>query len=141
MSLTDKFRQGMFRIGFAVVPGPKAKKTYNFLLNAEWVSEGWLKTLQRKGYGGSTLISFFNIDSGMYVAETGQCDAFLLQQHGIREKDDILDQAQEAMEKAQTVLGNANVPKLPKFKFEPGYGNGENCGGFDKFLDQHFPLK
>lgn len=143
VSLIDKFHQGMFGIAYAVVPGPKAEKTYNFLLHAEFVSSGWLKTLQSKGYGGSMVILFFNIDSGMYVAETGQCDAFLLQQHGIREKDDILDKAQEAMESSQTARGNANVPKLPKFKYDPylGYTSDDTCGGFDKFLDKHFSLK
>jgi len=140
--LVDKLRAGKFMVGYQVVPGPKAVKTYNFLLHMEWGMDNWVKLLEKKGYGGSVVIAFFNIPSGMEVARTGQCDAFLLQQHGIREKDNILDEAQAAMEGAQSALGNTNVPKLPKFKWDPGYGDEDRqtCGSFDKFLDEHFPL-
>lgn len=139
--LVDKLRDGKFGVGYQVVPGPKAAKTYNFLLHMEYGMDNWVELLEKKGYGGSVVIAFFNIGSGMEVARTGQCDALLLQQHGIREKDDILDKAQEAMEKAQTTRGNSNVPKLPRFKFDPGWSHDETCGGFDKFLDKHLPLK
>jgi hypothetical protein len=141
VSLVDKLRGGKFGVGYRVVSGPKAAKAYNFLLHMEYGMDDWVELLKKKGYGGSTVIAFFNIGSGMYVAETGQCDAFLLQQHGIREKDGILDGAQEAMEKAQAARGNSNVPKLPRFKFDPGWSYDPTCGGFDKFLDEHFPLK
>jgi hypothetical protein len=142
VSLADKLRQGTFGVvSYTIVPGPKAPKTYNFLTHMEYGMENWVGLLKKKGYGGSVVIAFFNIDSGMYVAETGQCDAFLLQQHGTRPKDDILDEAQEAMERAQAARGNSNVPKLPRFKFDPDRGSYETCGGFDKFLDEHFPLR
>jgi hypothetical protein len=141
--LVDKLHDGKFGVGYQVVPGPKAAKTYNFLLYIDYGMDNWVELLEKRGYGGSVVVAFFNIGSGMEVARTGQCDALLLQQHGIREKDDILDQAQESMEKAQTARGNTNVPKLLKYKWNPGFCDRDyqTCGGFDKFLDEHFPLK
>lgn len=139
--LLDKLREGLFGVGHRIVPGPRAEKAYTFLINVDtWFDvDNWVDLLERCGYGGSVVAYHSNIPSGMQVAETGQCDAFLLRQYGMREKRDILDQAQTAMEQAQTALGR-EVRQVPKFFCDPSHDD-ETMGGADKFLAEHFPLK
>jgi len=146
ISLLDKLRDKEHCVEYEVIPGQKATTTYVFLLHVGYGMRDWVKLLERKGYGGSVIVGFINIDSGMYVAETGQCDALLLEQHGIRDKSDILDEAQQQMENAQNAIGVTEVPMLPKYIWRPDpiLSNDEDrltCGGFDRFLDQQFPLE
>lgn len=140
ISLLEKLRQPKDRLRFAVehhmVPGAKASKTYNFLVYARWgVSPDVINILEEKGYGGSVVMSFFNIPSGMAIARTGQCNAFILDYQGdSEEKLRILEDAQKAMEEAGHARGESNVPKIPTHMLN------SRCSYFAKFLDNHFPL-
>lgn len=138
--LVSKLHNVHFWVDYHVIPGPRAEKTYNFLLHTDSGMGDWVTLLEKKGYGGSVVIAFFNIHSGMQVARTGQCDALLLQQHGGCQKDDILAEAQSSMEIAQAARGNTKVSKLPRYKWDSHHsGSHQTCGGFDKFLDEYFP--
>lgn len=141
ITLLEKIHEGLFCVGHRIVSGPKAEKVYTFLINVDGVLDvdAWVRLLQKCGYGGSLVVVYDNIPSGMQVAGTGQCDAFLLRQYGTRNKRDILDQAQAAMEKMQVALGR-EVRQVPKFFCDSGYSDA-TMGGADKFLAEHFPLK
>lgn len=140
ISLLDKLRQPKDRLKFCVdhyvIPGVKASRTYNFLIHAQYgVDQKFIDILGEKGYGGSVVVSFSNIPSGMAIAQIGQCDAFLQDYNGGSEtKLRILNDAQETMEKAQCARGNKDVPKVQVYRL------GRHTAGLGKFLDEHFPL-
>ncbi|HBP00125.1 MAG: hypothetical protein UU48_C0001G0112 [Candidatus Uhrbacteria bacterium GW2011_GWF2_41_16] len=120
--------------GVTVIPGPKAKKSYNFFIYSESsLFKDWVKALKIHGYGGSVLYASDNYPSGFAIVGTRQV-------HGIFLDDNIGSSSKDWwVDNVQIFLDRSGIEPLSQYTWDDWYDE-EFVEQFGEFLKKNFPL-